>query len=143
GHVADIIRDVFDIETLTIRSSASAQIQRVYGVALADELFGRPDVLTAMRVDAMADHDDRSRRWTGMPRAVEDFYFLRAFKSLLDDRDSGSLVHLAPRNGENFRCLARPYSSRACGDVNPARTRFYICGSHPFSQGAGQNPGVA
>ena len=69
GDVAHIVRNVLDIEALALGLSAAAQIERVDGEPGLHELLGRPDILTAVRIDAVADHDD-STRLAGLPGAM-------------------------------------------------------------------------
>ena len=61
GDVAHIVGDILDIEALAFRLAAAAQIERVNREAALHELLGRPDVLPAVRVDAVA--DDQRGAW--------------------------------------------------------------------------------
>jgi len=59
GQVFDIVVDGFDKEALTVRPAATAKVERVDGVAFRDQALGSPDVLAAVRIDPVADGDDR------------------------------------------------------------------------------------
>ena len=59
--VADVLRDGVDVEALAVRLAAPAQVEGVDGESAGGQLPGRPQVLPAVGVDAMADDDDRAR----------------------------------------------------------------------------------
>jgi hypothetical protein len=60
-YVAGVVTDVLDPETLTVGLAAAAQVQCVHGKAAGHELFGYPQVLTAVGVDAVDDGDNSAR----------------------------------------------------------------------------------
>ena len=62
GEVGDIVVDVLDVEPLAFRLAAAAEIEGVDGEAACDELLRRPEILAAMRIDAVADDDHRPGR---------------------------------------------------------------------------------
>ena len=53
------------VEPLALGLSASAQVQRVDGESVGHQLFSHPQVMTAMRVEAVDDHHDTARRLSG------------------------------------------------------------------------------
>ena len=73
GHVAHIVRDVLDIESLAFRFAAAAQIERVHGEPGLHKLLRRPDILPAVRIDAVTDDDHGAGLPFRPPRAEEDF----------------------------------------------------------------------
>src|SRR6185369_5091233 len=102
-EIADVFRDVFDVESLTLRLTAATQIECVHGEPLTHELLGHPRVLPTMRVEAMTDHHHRTRRGIRTPDTVEDLQSTHTFVALFDDGDSGCLAHRAPCSSEIVR----------------------------------------
>src|SRR5215510_14044943 len=52
-HIAGIVREALDEETLAVRATATSQIERISRQPMHGELFGRPDRIPAMRVESV------------------------------------------------------------------------------------------
>jgi hypothetical protein len=70
--VAQVLLEAFDVEAFAVGLAAAAQVEGVDREAVRDQLLGNPDVVAAMRVEAMDEHYDRTRRHVGPPGANED-----------------------------------------------------------------------
>src|SRR5207237_2728849 len=70
--VCDVIRDILDIEALAFRTPPAAQVERENRIAAPDQLIRRPEMLPAMRIDAVADDHHRTRLARRLPCAVKD-----------------------------------------------------------------------
>jgi len=70
--IGDVIIDVLAVETLAIRLPVSVEINSIDSDATGDQLAGRPQVVTAVRVDAGTDSYDSARFILGSPRTDED-----------------------------------------------------------------------
>ena len=75
AEVRHVFGDVLDVEPSPFGLAAAAQVD---GEAAGDELPGRPGVLPAMGVHAVADDHHASRPLVGIPRAVLDTNIFQA-----------------------------------------------------------------
>jgi hypothetical protein len=62
GDVRDIVGNVLDVEALALGLAPAAQVDGVHDEPLGGELLAGPDVLPAVRVQPVADGDDRAWR---------------------------------------------------------------------------------
>src|SRR5262245_35878772 len=60
-NVADVVRELIDVETVAVGFSASAQVQRVNSELPRQELLGHPGVIAAVRIEAVNDDDHAPR----------------------------------------------------------------------------------
>jgi hypothetical protein len=81
-QVGNIVGDILDVEALALRLAAAAQIEREYRMALLHQFAGGPEILAAMGVHAVADHDDGARCAVGLPRAQVDLEVALAVECL-------------------------------------------------------------
>jgi hypothetical protein len=80
GDVGNIFVDGLDIKPFALGLSPPPQVDRIDGEALGRELLRRPGILAAVRIDPVADGDDRAglalgqeRRWiSSPPRLLKD-----------------------------------------------------------------------
>src|ERR1700730_3195763 len=70
--IADVVGHLVYIESFTVRAPTSAQIQSVNREAERGELLADPLILTAARVEAVTDDDDRASNSVGTPGPDED-----------------------------------------------------------------------
>src|SRR5262249_16560608 len=62
GDIAGPVLEVVDDESLPFRLAATTKVERIHRESARGELLGGPPILTAMGIEAVADHDDGSRR---------------------------------------------------------------------------------
>src|SRR5689334_154737 len=62
-----VFTDILHVEALAIGFAAAAQIDGVNGIAVAHELIGRPLIVGAVCVEAVAERDDSARRAVRAP----------------------------------------------------------------------------
>ena len=72
GDVGEVVSELRDVESLAIRSPASAQIHRVHRKAQFDQLLRHPAVIAAVRIESRDDDDEASRAAGGAPRTIGD-----------------------------------------------------------------------
>ena len=71
-QVGNIVVDALCIETLAVGLAPPAEVERGDREAGRSEGLARPDVLAAMRIDAVSDDEAGPRRAVGFPVARED-----------------------------------------------------------------------
>ena len=56
-HVAQIVPELLEVVTLAVRLAPAVQVQRVHREAAGHELVGRPEIMTAVGIETVDDHD--------------------------------------------------------------------------------------
>jgi hypothetical protein len=96
ADVGDVLGDILDVEALALGPAAAAQIDSVGREARCSQLFAGPEILAAVRVHAMADHDDRARRSLRRPRAHVDPEPPEAREVLFDHFPPSAMFSMTP-----------------------------------------------
>ena len=91
--VIEVILDLLDVKALPVGLAATVQVECVYGEALSDELFRRPLVVPAMRLDAVDDGDHAACRPVRHPGPHEDVESRATLDPFFPDRASDYLRH--------------------------------------------------
>ena len=91
--IADIIRELLDVEALAVGPAAAAQIARIDGDAVGHELFRHPRVVRAVRVEAVDGDDDTAWRCGRTPRSDEQPEAARAVHCFFTHRTGCCLRH--------------------------------------------------
>ena len=112
GHVGHVLFDIFDKESFAVRFPPAAQIEGIRRVPGLHELLGDPDVLSAVRIDAMTDDDHGARLRIRPPGAEKDLETTNTFERLFNC-------------GQRHRCLR---SQPSHPPTRGARTTPRVCG---------------
>src|SRR6185295_18295500 len=87
-HVAQVVRELLDKETLPFGLAAPPEIEGIAREPLARELLGGPGHVDAVRVESVDEDQDGARLPGRLPRACGDLHPTDAFE--------GRLIHGSP-----------------------------------------------
>src|SRR5262245_6350096 len=113
------ITHAVDEKPLAVRFSAAAQITRVDRESVRDQLFGRPSVFPAVRIQSVDNHDHAARGVLRPPPSNEDLQPTRTLKAFFTTAQSFchgcpsmQKTEPAPAARELSSKVSRRYSSR-------------------------------